>query len=241
MNLPRYTGWDLGWHRTCHVHGIRALRQGRESPDITGAHVDHHLAVHLRRAIRLAERGIARLNQNKDTARWPGRQVVGQSGNSDSSAGCLMQSFAETALCTILGGDERAIHLERPLVRTYRESTASKTDTPLFISLALHPAKPSINAGFCSYLMTYEEIGTTSTLHPAKPSINAGFCSYLLTNEEIVRTSNPSCSARRVNTISGTRVLIQATVRIPDCAFSTSSKPERRLFASSVSSRERSE
>src|SRR5258708_8410337 len=130
------------------------------------------------------------------------------------SAGCLMQSFAETALCTILGGDERAIHLERPLVWTHRESTASKTDTPLFISLALHPAKPSINAGFCSYLLTYEEIGTTS---------------------------NPSCSARRVNTISVTRVLIQATVRIPDCACSTSSKPERRLFASSVSSCERSE
>ena len=55
-----------------------------------------------------------------------------------------MQSFAEAALCTRLGGDERAIHLERPLVRTHRESTASKTDTPLFISLALHPAKPSI-------------------------------------------------------------------------------------------------
>src|SRR5215469_4843895 len=61
------------------------------------------------------------------------------------------------------------------LVRIHRESTASKTDTPLFISLALHPAKPSDNAGFCSYLLTYEEIGTTS---------------------------NPSCSARRVNTIS---------------------------------------
>src|SRR2546428_11963556 len=127
---------------------------------------------------------------------------------------CRIQSFAETALCTILGGDEREIHLEFPLGRTHRESTPSKTDTPLFISLALHPAKPSINAGFCSYLLTYEEIGTTS---------------------------NPSCSARRVNTISGTRALIQATVRIPDCAFSTSSKPERRLFASSVSSCERSE
>src|ERR1700751_5657434 len=110
--------------------------------------------------------------------------------------------------------NESAIHLERPLVRTHRESTTSKTDTPLFISLSLHPAKPSINAGFCSYLLTYEEIGTTS---------------------------NPSCSARRVKTISGTRVLIQATVRIPDCAFSTSSEPERRLFASSVSSCERSE
>src|ERR1700751_1544966 len=110
--------------------------------------------------------------------------------------------------------NERAIHLERPLVRTHRESTASKTDTPLFISLSLHPAKPSINAGFCSYLLTYEEIGTTS---------------------------NPSCSARRANTISGTPVLTQATVRIPDFAFSTSSKPERRLFASSVSSCERSE
>src|ERR1700730_9466317 len=110
--------------------------------------------------------------------------------------------------------DERAIHLERPLVRTYRDSTASKTDTPLFISLALHPAKPSINAGFCSYLLTYEEIGITS---------------------------NPSFCARRVNTISVTPVLIQATVRIPDCAFSTSSKPERRLFASSVRSCERSE
>src|SRR5215475_6326998 len=125
-----------------------------------------------------------------------------------------MQSFAETALCTILGGEERAIHLEGPLVRAHRESTASKTDTPLFISLALHPAKPSVNAGFCSYLMTYEESGTTS---------------------------NPSSCARRVNTISGTRALIQATVRIPPCAFSTSSKPERRLFASSVSSCERSE
>src|SRR5258708_2514618 len=79
-------------------------------------------------------------------------------------AGCLMQSFAETALCTILGGDERAIHLERPLVRIHRESTASKTDTPLFISLALHPAKPSINARFFSYLLTYQEIGTTSNL-----------------------------------------------------------------------------
>ena len=54
---------------------------------------------------------------------------------------------------------------------THRESIASKTDTPLFISFALHPAKPSINAGFCSYLLTNEEIGTTS---------------------------NPSCSARRV-------------------------------------------
>ena len=73
-------------------------------------------------------------------------------------------------------------------------------------------------------------------LHPAKPSINAGFCSYLLTYEEIGTTSNPRCSARRVNTISGTRVLIQATVHIPACAFSTSSKPERRRFASSVSS-----
>ena len=81
----------------------------------------------------------------------------------------------KTALCTILGENERAIHLERPLERIHRESTASKTDTPLFISLALHPAKPSINAGFCSYLLTYEEIGTTS---------------------------NPSCSARRVTTIS---------------------------------------
>src|ERR1700739_629047 len=124
-----------------------------------------------------------------------------------------MQSFAETSLCTILGGDERAIHLERPLVRTHRESIASKTDTPLFISLALHPAKPSINAGFCSYMLTNEEIGTTF---------------------------NPSCSARRVNTISVTRVLIQATVHIPDCALSTSSKPERRLCASSVSNCERS-
>jgi hypothetical protein len=28
-------------------------------------------------------------------------------------AGFLMQSFAETALCTILGGNERATHLER--------------------------------------------------------------------------------------------------------------------------------
>src|SRR5712672_1963772 len=106
-----------------------------------------------------------------------------------------MQSFAETALCTRLGGDERAMHLEGPLVRTHRESIASKTDTPLFISLALHPAKPSINAGFCSYLMTHEEIGYTSS---------------------------PTCSALRVNTISVTRVLIQATVDIPDCACSTS-------------------
>src|SRR3954451_1757169 len=114
----------------------------------------------------------------------------------------------------MLGGYESAINLERPLVRTHGESTASKTDTPLFISLALHPAKPSNNAGFCSYLLTYEEIGTTS---------------------------NPSCFARRVNTSSVTRVLIQATVRIPDCAFSTSRKPERRPFASSVSSCERSE
>src|SRR5882724_10710057 len=63
-------------------------------------------------------------------------------------AGCLMQSFAETALCTILGGDERAIHLERPFVRTHRERIASKTETPLFISLALHPAKPSNSAGY---------------------------------------------------------------------------------------------
>src|SRR4029077_3938753 len=117
-------------------------------------------------------------------------------------------------LCTILGGNESAIHFERPLVWTHRESTASKTDTPLFISLALHPAKPSINAGFCSYLLTYEEIGTTS---------------------------NPSCSARRVNTISVTRVLIQATVRIPDCAFSTSSNPARRLFAFPERSCERPE
>lgn len=114
-------------------------------------------------------------------------------------AGRLTQSFAQTSLCTILGGDERAIHLERPLVRIHRESATSKTDTPLFISLALHAAKPSINAGFCSYLLTYEEIGTTS---------------------------NPRCSARRVNAISVTPVLIQATVRIPDCACSTSSKPE---------------
>src|SRR6266404_2385056 len=120
----------------------------------------------------------------------------------------------KTTLFTILGENERARHLERPLERIHRESTASKTDTPLFISLALHAAKPSINAGFCSYLLTYEEIGTTS---------------------------NPSCSARRVNTISVTRVLIHATVRIPDCACSTSSKPERRRFASSVSSCERSE
>src|ERR1700738_1994854 len=125
-----------------------------------------------------------------------------------------MQSFAETALCTILGGDERAIHLERPLVRIHRERATSKTDTPLLISLALHPAKPSINAGFCSYFLTHEEIGNTS---------------------------NPNCSARRVNIFSVMPVLIQATVRIPDCACSTSSKPERRLFASSVSSCERSE
>src|SRR5215813_1968331 len=125
-----------------------------------------------------------------------------------------MQSFDETALCTILGGEERAIHLERPLVRAHRESTASKTDTPLFISLALHPAKPSVNAGFCSYLLTYEDSGTTS---------------------------NPTCCARRANTISGTPVLIHATVRIPDCACTTSSKPERRLFASSASTCERSE
>src|SRR5437868_15165411 len=104
-----------------------------------------------------------------------------------------MQSFAEAALCTRLGGDERAIHLERPLVRTHRESTASRTDTPLFISLALHPAKPRNSAGFCSYLLTNEEIGTTS---------------------------NPTCSARRANTISVARVLIQATAHIPDCAFS---------------------
>jgi hypothetical protein len=34
----------------------------------------------------------------------------------------------------------------------------------------------------------------------------------LLTNEESGTTSNPSCSARRVSTISVTRVLIQATV-----------------------------
>jgi hypothetical protein len=60
-------------------------------------------------------------------------------------------------------------------VRTHRESTASKTDTPLFISLALHPATPRNHAGFCSYLLTNEEIGTTC---------------------------NPSCSARRVTTIS---------------------------------------
>src|SRR5260370_42048253 len=105
-------------------------------------------------------------------------------------------------------------YIWRPLVRTHRESTASKTDTPLFISLALHPAKPSVNAGFCSYLLTYEDIGTTS---------------------------NPSFCARRVNTISVTPVLIQATVRIPDCALSTSSKPERCFFASSISSCERSE
>src|SRR5258708_8164875 len=122
--------------------------------------------------------------------------------------------FSATTLCTILGGNERAIHLERPLVRTHRESTASKTDTPLFISLSLHPAKPRNNAGFCS---------------------------YLLTNEEIETTSNPSCSARRVTAISVTFVLIQATVHIPDCACSTSSKPERRRFASSASSCERSE
>jgi len=53
-----------------------------------------------------------------------------------------------------------------------------------------------------------------SFITPCEASINAGFCSYLLTYEEIGTTSNPSCSARRVNTISGTRVLIQATVRI---------------------------
>src|SRR5215813_10891642 len=62
----------------------------------------------------------------------------------------------------LLGANERAIHLGRPLLWTHRESIASKTDTPLLISLALHPAKPSSNAGFCSYLLTYEEIGTTS-------------------------------------------------------------------------------
>src|SRR5438094_9703824 len=94
--------------------------------------------------------------------------------------------------------DERAIHLERPLVRTHPESTASKTDTPLFISFSLHSAKPSINAGFCTYLLTYDDIGATS---------------------------NRSRSARTVNTISGTPVLIQATDRIPDCACSRSCKP----------------
>src|ERR1700739_2732628 len=125
-----------------------------------------------------------------------------------------MQSFAETSLCTILGQDERATHLERPLVRTHRESTASKTDTPLFISLALHPAKPRNNAGFCSYLLTNREIGVTS---------------------------NPSCSARCVNATSVTGILIQATVHIPACACCTSSKPERCLLASSASSCERSE
>src|SRR5207302_538468 len=56
-----------------------------------------------------------------------------------------------------------------------------------------------------------------------------------------IRSTLEGLFARRVNAISGTRVLIHATVRIPDCAFSTSSKPERRLFASSVSSCERSE
>lgn len=44
----------------------------------------------------------------------------------------------------------------------HRESIVSKTETPLFISLALHPAKPSVNAGFCSYFVTYLDIGTTS-------------------------------------------------------------------------------
>jgi hypothetical protein len=66
-------------------------------------------------------------------------------------------------LCSIIpGGDERAIHLERPLVRFHRESTASKTDTPLFISLALHPAKPSINCG--------REYTVKMSLEPAKVS-----------------------------------------------------------------------
>src|SRR6202000_1960568 len=92
--------------------------------------------------------------------------------------------------------DERAIRLERPFVWIHRESIASNTDTPLFISLALHPANPSSNAGFCSYLLTYDEIGTTS---------------------------RPKSSARRVSPISVRRVLIQATVRIPDCACSPSS------------------
>jgi len=43
----------------------------------------------------------------------------GKSGALYLFASCLMQSFAETTLCTILGGDERAIHLECSLVRTH--------------------------------------------------------------------------------------------------------------------------
>ena len=83
-----------------------------------------------------------------------------------------------------------------------------------------------------------EILGTLNAVHPFREGNGR---THLLTYEEIGTTSNPSYSARRVNAISGTRVLIHATVRIPDCAFSTSSKPERRLFASSVSSCERSE
>src|SRR4051812_27984470 len=125
-----------------------------------------------------------------------------------------MQSCAETLLFTILGGDEKAIHLERRLVRdSSREYSFQNRHAPLYLTC----------------------------ITPCEAQKQRGFCSYLLTNEEIGTTSNPSCSARRVTTISVTRVVIQATVHIPDCAFSTSSKPERRLFASSASSCERSE
>ena len=71
--------------------------------------------------------------------------------------------------------DERAIHLERPLVRTHRESTASKTDTPLFISLALCPfGKPVWMNLACRPLRSE---ATTPTRFSARRSSRSLFCS----------------------------------------------------------------
>ena len=49
-------------------------------------------------------------------------------------AGHLMQSFTETALCTILGGDERAIHFgASPGADSSREHGFQNRHAPLYL------------------------------------------------------------------------------------------------------------
>jgi len=72
---------------------------------------------------------------------------------------------------------KRAIHLERSVgTDSSREHSFQKPTRPSFISLALHPCEAQHQRGASrSYLLTYEEIGTTSNPSCFCPSWSTPF------------------------------------------------------------------
>src|SRR5215469_959323 len=55
-------GPGMGWLAFAGINRIWTFDKSGESPDVSRAHVDHHLAVHLARAVGFAQHGVAGLD-----------------------------------------------------------------------------------------------------------------------------------------------------------------------------------